>query len=91
MPTTVCNRVLYEGRVQGVGFRFTAVELAAGYAVAGWVRNLATGEVELVAEGAADKVDGFLAAVAKRMAGNITRTTVQESPPTGQAGFHVRG
>jgi acylphosphatase len=90
MPTTVCNRVLYEGRVQGVGFRFTAVELAAGYAVAGWVRNLPTGEVELVAEGDEDQVDGFLGAVAERMAGNIARTTVQVSPPTGQTGFHVR-
>jgi acylphosphatase len=90
MPTKVCKRVLYEGRVQGVGFRFTAVELATGYAVAGWVRNLPMGDVELVAEGAADQVDGFLAAVAERMAGNIVRTTVQDSPPTGQTGFHVR-
>jgi acylphosphatase len=90
MPTKVCKRVLYEGRVQGVGFRFTAIDLAAGYPVAGWVRNLPTGDVELVAEGAADQVDGFLAAVADRMAGNIARSTVQESPPTGLAGFHVR-
>lgn len=90
MPTKVCKRVLYEGRVQGVGFRFTTVELAKGYAVAGWVRNLGTGDVELVAEGAADQVDGFLAAVAERMAGNIARTTVQESPTTGQTGFFVR-
>jgi acylphosphatase len=90
MPTKVCKRVLYEGRVQGVGFRFTAVELAAGYAVAGWVRNLPTGAVELVAEGAADQVDGFLAAVAERMAGNIAQATVKESTPTGQTGFHVR-
>jgi acylphosphatase len=90
MPTKVCKRVLYEGRVQGVGFRFTAIELAAGYAVAGHVRNLPTGEVELVAEGVADQLDGFLAAVAEQMAGNIARSTVQESPPTGQAGFHVR-
>lgn len=90
MPTTVCKRVLYEGRVQGVGFRFTAVELAAGYAVAGFVRNLPTGEVELVAEGAADQVEGFLAAVAERMAGNIVRATVQDAPATGLTGFRVR-
>ncbi len=90
MPTKVCKRVLYQGRVQGVGFRFTTVALAAGYVVAGSVRNLPTGDVELVAEGAVDQVDGFLAAVAERMAGNIARSTVQESPPTGQTGFHVR-
>jgi acylphosphatase len=90
MPTTVCKRAVYEGRVQGVGFRFTAVELAAGYTVAGWVRNLPTGEVEIIAEGAADQVDGFLAAVAERMAGNITRTTVQDAPSPGNHGFFVR-
>ena len=90
MPTKVCKRVLYEGRVQGVGFRFTAVELAAGYKVAGHVRNLPTGEVELIAEGAADQVDGFLAAVAERMAGNIAHATVEDAPPTGLTGFHVR-
>jgi acylphosphatase len=90
MATTVCKRVIYEGRVQGVGFRFTAVELAAGHAVAGWVRNLPTGEVELVAEGEADQVDGFLSALGERMAGNIARTTIKELSPTGLAGFHVR-
>jgi acylphosphatase len=90
MSTKVCKRALYEGRVQGVGFRFTAVEVAAGYTVAGLVRNLPTGEVEIIAEGAADQVDGFLAAVAERMADNIARSTVQASPPTGLTGFHVR-
>ena len=90
MSTKVCKRALYEGRVQGVGFRFTAVEVAAGYTVAGWVRNLPTGEVEIIAEGVADQVDGFLAAVAERMAGNITRTTVQDAPSPGHYGFFVR-
>ena len=90
MATTVCKRVLYSGRVQGVGFRFTALEIAQGYAVAGHVRNLPTGEVELVAEGAVDQVDAFLKAVAGRMAGNIARADVEDSPPTGRAGFHIR-
>ena len=90
MTTTVCKRVLYSGRVQGVGFRFTAREIAAGFAVAGWVRNLPDGDVELVAEGAPDQVDDFLAAVAGRMAGNIARTTVGDAPPTGRPGFDIR-
>ena len=91
MAATVCKRVLYEGRVQGVGFRYTAQALARGYAVAGHVRNLPTGEVELVAEGPADQVDAFLEAVAGRMADNIARTTVRDAPPSGAAGFHIRG
>ena len=34
----ICKRVCYSGRVQGVGFRYTAQHLAAGYAVAGHVQ-----------------------------------------------------
>ena len=88
--TMVRKRVLYSGRVQGVGFRYTTQGLAAGYAVAGYVRNLAGGEVELVVEGEADVVAAFLAAVAERMADYITATTVRDAAPTGQQGFHIR-
>jgi acylphosphatase len=88
--STVCKRVLYSGRVQGVGFRYTAQSLAAGFPVAGHVRNLRGGEVELVAEGEDSVVDAFLAAVAQRMAGYISNTTVQDVAPTGQRGFQIR-
>jgi acylphosphatase len=87
---TVCKRVLYSGRVQGVGFRYTAQHLAAGYAVAGFVRNCPDGDVELVAEGEADEVERFLAAVAARMAGHIARKIVRDAPPEGRQGFHIR-
>src|SRR5207245_6186322 len=49
--TTVSRHVYYSGQVQGVGFRYTAQQLAAGFAVSGFVRNLPNGDVELVAEG----------------------------------------
>ncbi len=51
--------VLYSGRVQGVGFRYTVRQLAAGYEVTGTVRNLPDGRVELVAEGARDELEAF--------------------------------
>ena len=86
----VCKRVVYSGRVQGVGFRYTARELAASHPVAGYVRNLPTGAVELVAEGEAGDVEAFLAAVARHMAGYIRNTTVQDAAPSGQRGFHIR-
>jgi acylphosphatase len=51
--------VHYSGRVQGVGFRYTAKQVAAGYEIVGTVRNLSDGRVELVAEGARDELEAF--------------------------------
>jgi acylphosphatase len=87
---SVCKRVLYSGQVQGVGFRYTTQRLAAGHPVAGYVRNLPSGEVELVAEGEPAAVEAFLEAVAQRMAGYITNATVQDTAPSGQRGFQIR-
>ena len=42
---------MVHGRVQGVGFRYTAREAALDFGVAGWVRNLPDGAVEIVAQG----------------------------------------
>jgi acylphosphatase len=89
MPT-VCKRVRYAGRVQGVGFRATARGVAAGRPVAGYVRNLSSGEVELVAEGEVADVEAFLAAVAGRMRGYITDTLVEDVTPEGHTGFRIR-
>jgi acylphosphatase len=87
---TTCQHVYYSGRVQGVGFRYAAQSLAEAYAIAGFVRNLPTGDVELVAEGPADQVEGFLEAVARRMAGYIEHANRQEEAPSGHKGFTVR-
>jgi acylphosphatase len=46
--------VTFKGRVQGVGFRFTAENVALETGVKGWVRNLPNGDVELMAEGTED-------------------------------------
>jgi len=54
------KRVIYEGRVQGVGFRYTTKDLARGYDVLGTVRNLPDGTVELVVAGEADELADFL-------------------------------
>jgi acylphosphatase len=78
--------VHYSGRVQGVGFRFTARTLATPFAVAGFVENLADRRVRLVIEGEPDQLDGLLKAIAERMIDYIHDVEVHKSPATGEFG-----
>jgi acylphosphatase len=45
------RRALVRGRVQGVGFRWSAVEKGSRLGLAGWARNLPDGRVEVHAQG----------------------------------------
>ncbi len=56
-------QVLYSGRVQGVGFRYTVKSLVPGYDVLGVIRNLTDGRVELIVEGKQEELDAFLQAI----------------------------
>ena len=85
----VCKLVRYRGCVQGVGFRYTARRLAEGFPVGGYVRNLSSGDVELVAEGESDHVQSFLDAVARQMTGYIQEQTIREEPVYGMKGFSI--
>ena len=53
-------RVTISGRVQGVFFRAATCDKAVSLGLAGWVRNLADGRVEVLAEGAAPRVAALL-------------------------------
>jgi acylphosphatase len=55
--------IFYSGRVQGVGFRHAVKTVAAGFEIAGIIRNLPDGRVELVAEGAREELEAFRAAI----------------------------
>jgi len=50
----------FEGHVQGVGFRFTTVEIARNYEVSGFVQNMMDGSVKLVAEGNEEELTKLL-------------------------------
>lgn len=81
----------YSGRVQGVGFRYTARETAAGFRVTGYVQNLNDGRVLMVAEGAASEVERFCAALASAMQRNIRATEVDDVPAVAEfADFTIR-
>lgn len=83
--------VHFSGRVQGVGFRFTAHSLARKFPVCGYVKNLPDGRVEAVVEGDREFIERFLADVQEEMSGHIREMIVHDSAATGQfAGFEVR-
>jgi acylphosphatase len=74
------RRVLFSGRVQGVGFRYTCRSLAQRFEVAGYVRNLPDGRVELVAEGDRSELDEFISAVRLEMSSYITEMHTELEP-----------
>ncbi|MCC6126315.1 MAG: acylphosphatase [Pirellulales bacterium] len=81
----------FSGRVQGVGFRYTARSLAAGFKVAGFVRNLPDGRVQLVAEGAVEEIDRFSAALQKELGQYILIRTETVRPASGKfTDFEIR-
>ena len=83
--------VHYAGRVHGVGFRFTTERFAAAYKVVGYVKNLADGRVELVAESEEETLKGFLEAIRQDMGHLVTKYSINWFPPTGEfKRFEVR-
>lgn len=77
------RRTLYfSGKVQGVGFRFNAESIASRFTVTGYVRNLADGRVELVAEGDKSEVDRFQKSLEQSMNGHIEHVDAKDSIPS---------
>ena len=78
-------KIIFSGRVQGVGFRYAVCRVAEGFAVAGHVRNLPDGCVEVVAEGAEQELVDFLHGIkGARIDRYVTKEQVSWSSATGQ-------
>ena len=83
-------RYVIAGRVQGVGYRAATLRQGSALEVSGWVRNLPSGEVEVVAAGSADA----LAALAGWLwqgppAARVERVTLEEWTEPVPAGFAI--
>ena len=83
--------VFFTGHVQGVGFRYAALQAAREFEVAGSVSNLADGRVLLEAEGGAPEVAAFVAAVEEKMHGYVRKVERSGARRAAQfAGFVIK-
>ena len=78
--------VYFGGRVQGVGFRYTARRIASGFEVAGYVQNLPDGRVRLIGEGEKDQLKALVDAICQDMRGYIEQHSIEISGATGEFG-----
>jgi acylphosphatase len=85
-------QIFFEGNVQGVGFRWSVKQVAKGFDVVGWVRNLPDGRVELQASGEETEVRAFIAAIGQsELRAHIRKQTelILPEPPAAR-GFEIR-
>jgi acylphosphatase len=83
MTATVVRRLVIEGRVQGVGFRYTLADEARALELRGWVRNRRDGAVEAIVAGSAQAVDAIVA-WAHRGPPSARVTAVSVEPASGE-------
>jgi len=76
--------VYFDGRVQGVGFRFTVIELTRQSGVCGWVKNLDDGRVEITAEAEEVSLKDFLEEISQRFSRYIRDTQTQWHDANGE-------
>lgn len=74
----------FGGHVQGVGFRYTALNIAQEFDVTGYVRNLSDGRVMLVAEGTKAEVNALVEQIRRHMEGFVDDVDVTLSEATAE-------
>ncbi|MDQ6656317.1 MAG: acylphosphatase [Verrucomicrobiota bacterium] len=86
------TQLFYEGRVQGVGFRYSVKQIAKGFDVIGWVQNLPDGRVELQAAGDPAELAAFLEAITQsELRAHIRAQTEHPlAQPPAARGFEIR-
>ena len=77
--SAVAKRIVFKGQVQGVGFRFTALNIAGQYQLTGYVRNAPDGTVEMLVQGPAGDIDGCISDIKDSFHGYVQETSVEDA------------
>lgn len=84
--------IFFEGRVQGVGFRWSVRNLAKGFEVTGWIQNLPDGRVQMQVTGRQDEVRAFVEAIGQSELRSYIKKQTESTPaqPVKASGFEIR-
>lgn len=86
----IALKCVYSGRVQGVGFRQSVFDIARGFHITGYVQNLESGEVELLAQGPQGEVERFASKVALELAFHIEQVEQLACEVEERPAFHIK-
>ena len=90
MQTKIRKHIIFYGRVQGVGFRYYAVNKANQLGLTGWVRNLPVGTVEMEVQGNEPSIDELIIFLQNRTYIWIERLDARSIPLIEEFGFEER-
>ena len=73
------KKIIFSGRVQGVGFRYTALRIAGQYEITGYIKNLPNGSVEMFAQGQTREIQNCISHIEEHLGNYIRQKQVTES------------
>ena len=85
----VRKHIVFYGRVQGVGFRYTAKYMAQSLELTGWVRNEPDGTVTMEVQGREALTNKLLSGLNNNQFISIEWIDTEEIPPEEERGFRV--
>jgi len=77
----IAKHIVFSGRIQGVGFRFTALNIANRCGLTGYVRNMPDGDVEMLAQGPAEMIDNCVRDLQDSFVWTISHIDIEDVTP----------
>lgn len=84
------KRILFYGRVQGVGFRYSSYTEANLMGLTGWVRNLSDGTVEMEVQGTKEKIQQLIENISSQRFISIEYKEEEQIEEIEEEGFEIR-